>query len=166
MKTFQGKSITLLGKEKHLGDLAPNFKVLNNNNEETELSHYKSRYIILNVVPSLDTSVCDRQARTLNIELSERNDVMVLTISNDLPFAQARWCGNSGLENVITLSDYLTMDFAEKYGTNIKELRLQARSVFVLDEQRKIVYLEYVEEMSQHINFDDLLSFVKKLPKE
>ncbi|MFH0767927.1 MAG: thiol peroxidase [Bacillota bacterium] len=166
MKTFKGKPITLFGEEKHIGDQAPNFKVLNNNNEERRLSDYKARYVILNVVPSLDTSVCDRQARTVNIELSERKDVTILTISNDLPFAQARWCGNSGLENVITLSDYLDLDFAKKYGTNIKELRLQARSVFVLDEHRKIVYLEYVEEMSQHLNFDDLLSFVKKLPKE
>jgi thioredoxin-dependent peroxiredoxin len=120
----------------------------------------------LNVVPSLDTTVCDMQARTVNKELSERSDVLVLTISNDLPFAQARWCGNSGLPNIITLSDYLDLDFANKYGTNIKELRLQARSVFVLDADRKIIYAEYVDEMSQHLNFDELLTFVKKLPKE
>ncbi len=166
MKTFKGKPITLLGETKHVGDTAPNFKALNVNNETVHLSNYKSRYVILNVVPSLDTAVCDRQARTVNKELAERNDVIVLTISNDLPFAQARWCGNSGIENVITLSDYLDLDFAHKYGTNIKELRLQARSVFVLDQHRKIIYLEYVDEMSQHLNFDDLLSFVKKLPKE
>jgi len=114
----------------------------------------------------LETTVCDRQARTVNAELVERDDVSVLTISNDLPLAQARWCGNSGLENVITLSDYVDLDFANHYGTNIKELRLQARSVFVLDQTRKIVYLEYLDEMSQHINFDHLLSFVKELPKE
>ncbi|OHE26306.1 MAG: hypothetical protein A2Z84_08085 [Tenericutes bacterium GWA2_35_7] len=106
------------------------------------------------------------QARTVNSELAERQDVTVLTISNDLPTAQARWCGNAGLPNVITLSDHIDLDFAHKYGTNIKELRLQARSVFVLDEHRRIVYLEYVDEMSQHLQFDELLSFVKKLPKE
>ncbi len=166
MKTSKGKPITLLGVEKYIGDAAPNFTALNVNSEVKHLSNYKSRYIILNVVPSLDTTVCDRQTRTVNKELAERNDVTVLTISNDLPFAQARWCGNSGIDNVITLSDYLDLDFGNKYGTNIKELRLQARSVFVLDEHRKIVYLEYVDEMSQHLDFDNLLSFVKNLPKE
>jgi thioredoxin-dependent peroxiredoxin len=166
MKTFKGKPITLLGETKKVGDLAPDFKALSVKNETKHLSDYKSRYIILNVVPSLDTTVCDMQARTVNQELSERTDVLVITISNDLPFAQARWCGNSGLTNVITLSDYLDLDFGNKYGTNIKELRLQARSVFVLDEQRKIIYLEYVDEMSQHLNFDELITFVRKLPKE
>ena len=117
-------------------------------------------------MPSLDTTVCDMQARTVNKELTDRDDVLVITISNDLPFAQSRWCGNSGLNNVITLSDYLDLDFGNKYGTNIKELRLQARSVFVLDHNRKILYVEYVDEMSSHLNFDELISFVKKLPKE
>lgn len=166
MKTFGGKQITLHGATKHVGDLAPNFKVINNKFETKHLADYKTRYVVLNVVPSLDTTVCDRQARTVNKELSERNDIVVLTISNDLPFTQEKWCGSSGLENVITLSDYLDLDFANKYGTNIKELRLQARSVFVLDEKRKIVYLEYLDEMSQHLNFDELLTFIKQLPKE
>ncbi len=166
MKTFKGKPITLLGDTKKIGDLAPDFHALNTKSEVKNLSDYKSKYIVISVVPSLDTTVCDRQTRTVNSELTERDDVIVLTISNDLPFAQARWCGNSGLDNVITLSDYLDLDFATKYGTNIKELRLQARSVFVLDEQRRIIYLEYVDEMSQHLKFDELISFVKKLPKE
>jgi thiol peroxidase len=166
MKTFKGKPITLLGETKKVGDLAPDFHALNTKSEVKSLSEYKSKYIVISVVPSLDTNVCDRQTRTVNSELTERDDVIVITISNDLPFAQARWCGNAGLENVITLSDYLDLDFATKYGTNIKELRLQARSVFVLDEQRRIIYLEYVDEMSQHLKFDELISFVKKLPKE
>jgi thiol peroxidase len=83
-----------------------------------------------------------------------------------LPFAQARWCGNAGLDNIITLSDYIELDFGNKYGTYIKELRLLARSVFVLDQNRKIIYTEYVDEMSSHLNFDELLTFVKNLPKE
>jgi thioredoxin-dependent peroxiredoxin len=166
MKTFKGKPITLLGETKKVGDLAPDFKALSIKNEVKHLSDFKTKYVILNVVPSLDTTVCDVQARTVNLELSERSDISVITVSNDLPFAQSRWCGNAGLPNVITLSDHLELDFANKYGTNIKELRLQARSVFVLDEQRKIVYVEYVDEMSQHLNFDNLLTFVKQLPKE
>lgn len=166
MKTFKGKPITLLGDTKHVGDDAPDFKVLNNKSELMKLSDFKSKYIVLNVVPSLDTTVCDMQTRTVNKELTERNDVLVLTISNDLPFAQARWCGNSGLSNVITLSDHYDLDFAHQYGTLIKELRLQARSVFVLDEKRKIIYLEYVDEMSQHLDYDKLIPFVRELPKE
>ncbi|MCF7930650.1 MAG: thiol peroxidase [Acholeplasmataceae bacterium] len=166
MKTFGGKKVTVIGETKHVGDLAPNFKVVSNKFETKHLSDYKSRYVVLNVVPSLDTTVCDRQARTVNKELSERDDIVVLTISNDLPFTQEKWCGSSGLDNVITLSDYQELDFANKYGTNIKELRLQARSVFVLDEKRKILYLEYLDEMSQHLNFDELLTFIRQLPKE
>lgn len=166
MKTFKGKPITLLGETKKIGDVAPEFHVINNKLEEAKLSDYKSRYIILNVVPSLDTTVCDRQTRTVNKELTERDDVTVLTISNDLPFAQARWCGNADLPNVIALSDHVDLDFANKYGTNIKELRLQARSIFVLDKDRKIIYLEYVEEMSNHLNYDQLIEFVKQLPKD
>lgn len=166
MKTFKGKPITLLGDTKKVGDIAPDFKALNTKNEQKSLSDFKNKYIVLNVVPSLDTTVCDVQARTVNSELAEREDVLVITISNDLPFAQARWCGNAGLNNVITLSDHLDLDFAQKYGTLIKELRLQARSVFVLNEQREILYLEYVDEMSQHLNFDELIQFIKQLPKE
>ncbi len=166
MKTFKGKPVTLIGDTKKVGENAPDFKVLNNKNEYVNLSDYKTKYIIINVVPSLDTTVCDRQTRTVNQELSDIENLTVLTISNDLPFAQARWCGNAGLDNVITLSDYIELDFANKYGTYIKELRLQARSVFVLDEHRKIVYIEYVDEMSSHLDFDKLLSFVKNLPKE
>ena len=166
MKTFKGKPITLVRDIKKVGDKAPDFTVLSNKYEPIKLSDFKTRYIVLNVVPSLDTTVCDRQARTVNKELSEREDVLVLTISTDLPYAQARWCGNSGLPNVVTLSDYIDLDFGNQYGTLIKELKLLARSVFVLDEDRKMIYVEYVNEMSQHLNYDQLIPFVKELPKE
>ncbi|QWB96494.1 thiol peroxidase [Mycoplasmatota bacterium] len=166
MKTFKGKPVTLLGETKSVGDLAPNFHVINNKNETVELSDYKSKYVILNVVPSLETTVCDMQTKTVNKELTNRDDLVVLTISNDLPATQAKWCGASGLDQVITLSDHIDLDFANKYGTNIKELRLQARAIFVLDKQRKILYLEYVDEMSNHLNYDKLITFVKELPKD
>jgi len=166
MKTFKQNPITVLGDVKKVGDIAPNFKALSQGLEEMSLRDYKSKYIVLNVVPSLDTSVCSMQTRRVNQDLVSREDVTVLTISNDLPFAQSRWCGNAGLENVITLSDHRELDFANKYGTNIKELRLQARSVFVLDEKRKILYLEYLDEMTEHLNYDKLTEFVKALPKE
>lgn len=110
MKTFGGNPITVLGEVKKVGDLAPNFKALNKSLEEKELKDFKEKYIVLNVVPSLDTSVCDLQSRTVNKDLADRDDVLVITISNDLPFAQSRWCGNAGLENIITLSDHRNLD--------------------------------------------------------
>lgn len=166
MKTFKNNPITVLGTVKKVGDIAPDFKALSQDLEDKKLSDFKSKYIVLNVVPSLDTSVCSMQTRRVNSDLVSRDDVLVITISNDLPFAQSRWCGNAGLDNVITLSDHRELDFANKYGTNIKELRLQARSVFVLDENRKILYIEYLDEMSEHLDYDKLIDFVKALPKE
>ncbi len=166
MKTFAQNPITVLGQVQKLGYKAPNFKALAQDLHEKQLSDYKQPYIVLNVVPSLDTGVCDMQTRTVNQDLASRTDVLVITISNDLPFAQKRWCGNAGLDNVITLSDHRELDFANKYGTNIKELRLQARSVFVLDDKRNIIYLEYLDEMTNHINYDKLIQFVNQLPKK
>lgn len=166
MKTFKNKPITVLGDVKKVGDLAPNFKAISQSLEEKQLSDYTNPYIVLNVVPSLDTSVCDMQTRRVNEALVRREDVLVITISNDLPFAQARWCGNAGLSSVITLSDHRDLDFANRYGTNIKELRLQMRSVFVLNPKREIVYIEYLDEMTHHLDYDKLIKFVEALPKE
>lgn len=165
MATFGGRPITLVGETKKLGDQAPDFKVMKTNLEWVNLSDYKTPYIVLSVVPSLDTSVCSMQTRTVNEELASFDDLVVLTISNDTPFAQARWCGQAGLDNVITVSDNVLLDFAHKYGTDMKELRLQSRAVFVLDENRKIVYVEYLDEMSNHPNYDKLIAFIKQLPR-
>lgn len=166
MKTFKNIPITLLGTTQKVGNKAPNFKAVGQDLSERQLTDFTAPYIVLNVVPSLDTGVCDMQTRTVNQDLVSRDDVLVITISNDLPFAQKRWCGNAGLNNVITLSDHRDLDFSNKYGTNIKENRLQARSVFVLDEKRNIIYLEYLDEMTHHINYDSLINFVKQLPKK
>ncbi|MDD2575707.1 MAG: thiol peroxidase [Acholeplasmataceae bacterium] len=166
MKTFANNPITILGITQKVGNKAPNFKALAQDLSEKQLTDFTAPYIVLNVVPSLDTGVCDMQTRTVNQDLVSRDDVLVITVSNDLPFAQSRWCGNAGLDNVITLSDHRELDFANKYGTNIKELRLQARSVFVLDDKRNIVYLEYIDEMTHHINYDKLINFVNQLPKK
>lgn len=166
MKTMKGRPITVLGDVKKVGDVAPEFEVVNNNLEMVSSKTFDSKYLVLNVVPSLDTSVCDLQTKTINEELAQRDDLLVVTISNDLPFAQSRWCGNSGLDNVLTVSDYMNLDFANKYGVNIKELRLLARSVFVLNEKREIIYLQYLDEMGNHPNYDELLNFVKQLPRD
>lgn len=166
MKTFKNSPITVLGNVQQVGNIAPNFTALNQHLEEKSLNDYDTKYIVLNVVPSLDTGVCDMQTRRVNEELVKRDDVLVITISNDLPFAQARWCGNAGLDQIITLSDHKDLDFANKYGVNIKELRLLARSAFVLDKDKKILYIEYLDEMGNHLNYDALISFVSNLPRK
>lgn len=165
MATFGGTKVTLVGQTKKVGDQAPDFTAMNTKLEWVKLSDFKSRYIVLSVVPSLDTSVCSLQTRTVNSELASCDDLVVLTISNDTPFAQKRWCGNEGLDNIITLSDNIKLDFAHKYGTLMEELRLQSRAVFVLNQERQVIYVEYLEEMSQHPNYEKLVSFVKELPK-
>ncbi|HHT99235.1 MAG TPA: thiol peroxidase [Acholeplasma sp.] len=165
MVLFKGKQVTLLGKQAKVGDQAEDFKVINNKLEEVHLKDLKEKYLVISVVPSLDTTVCDLQTRTVNEELGKFKDVLVVTISNDLPFAQARWCGASGLTNVITLSDYNFHDFGMKFGVLIDELKLLARSVFVLDSKRKIIYAEYASETSQHLDYDQLLTFIKTLPE-
>lgn len=160
MKTFKQKPITVLGQPLKVGDIAPEFNVVDNKLEAAHLSDYKSKTIVLNVVPSLDTGVCSLQTRTINQKLSNYPDLLVLTISNDLPFAQRRWCGAEGLNNIITLSDYQQLDFAWKYGVHIEELRLLARSVFVLNSKREVVYVEYLDEMANHPNYEALFQFL------
>lgn len=163
MKTFKHSPITVLGTVKKTHEVAPNFSALNTNLEMVSLDSFKQKYVVLNVVPSLDTGVCSLQTRTINEQLASYKDMVVLTISNDLPFAQKRWCGAEGLDNVITLSDHRNLDFAMKYGVLIEELRLLARSVFVLNEKREIVYLEYLDEMSEHPNYENLFNFLNNL---
>jgi len=110
-------------------------------------------------VPSLDTGVCDKQTRRFNEEAAALGDnVVILTVSADLPFAQARWCGAAGVDKVQTLSDHYDMNFADAYGVHIKELRLDTRAIFVVDSANKIVYAEYVPEMTDFPDFDAALA--------
>ena len=105
--------------------------------------------------------MCDFQTKQFNQRLNDLEGVRVITISNDLPFAHRRWCASEGLEHITTLSDHRDLDFAMKYGTHIKELRLQARSAFVLDTNRTITYAEYLDEMSNHPDYESLIEHVK-----
>lgn len=164
MKTMKGNPITVLGEVLHVGDIAKDAVLVNQNLGETKLSSFKNDYLVISVVPSLDTSVCDLQTRQINERLASYKHVDVITISNDLPFAQKRWCGAAGL-NIVTLSDHKDLDFAMKYGVLIQELRLLARSIFVLDKHRKVLYVEYLDEMSQHPNYDRLFEYIESLKK-
>ncbi len=159
--TFLNDAITLLGNEVKVGDAAPDFTVLDNALSPVTLANSKGKVRLISVVPSIDTGVCDAQTRRFNEEASNLGDVEVLTISVDLPFAQKRWCGSNGLENVKTLSDHRDLSFGEAYGVHIKELRLLARAVFVIDSKDKVTYVEYVNEVTNHPNYEAAIEAVK-----
>jgi thiol peroxidase len=160
--TFGGNPLTVLGTQVKVGDSAKAFSLLKNDLSVSTLADYDGKIKVLNIVPSLDTGVCDSQTRKFNAELNDREDVVVITISNDLPFAQARWCGNAGLENAITLSAHRDDVFGTDYGVLIKELRLLSRTVIVLDQSNKVTYVEYVNEGTNHPNYEAALSHLKK----
>ncbi|QQZ10609.1 thiol peroxidase [Heyndrickxia vini] len=160
--TFKGNPVTVLGNEVKVGDTAPNFTVLANDLSEVTLNDTKGKVRLISVVPSIDTGVCDAQTRRFNEEASKLNNVEVLTISCDLPFAQSRWCAASGLENVKTLSDHRDLSFGEAYGVIMKELRLLARSVFVVDSNDKVVYVEYVGEGTNHPDYEKAIEAAKQ----
>lgn len=159
--TFKQNPVTLLGEEQKVGDKAPDFSVLANDLSEKTLADYTGKVKLISVVPSLDTGVCSEQTRRFNEEAAGLDNVVVLTISMDLPFAQARWCGANGIDNVETLSDHREALFGNNYGVLIKELRLLSRSIFVLDENNKITYAEYVPEVSDHPNYEAVLEHLK-----
>ena len=152
--TFKGNQVTLLGNQVKVGDKAPNFTVLANDLSQVTLDNTKGHVRLISVVPSLDTGVCDAQTRRFNEEAAKLDNVKVLTVSVDLPFAQKRWCGAAGIENVQTLSDHRDLSFGTAYGLAIQELRLLARAVFVIDSNDNIDYVEYVSEATNHPNYE------------
>lgn len=161
MTTFKGNEVTLLGKKVEVGQKAPNFTVLANDLSEVTLDDSKGSVRIISVVPSIDTGVCDAQTRRFNEEAASLENVKVLTVSVDLPFAQARWCGANGIENVQTLSDHRDLSFGEAFGVTIKELRLLSRSVFVVDSEDHVTYAEYLEEVTEHPNYEAAIEAAK-----
>ena len=158
--TFQGNPLTLEGTQVKVGDNAPDFTVVNNDLNPLKLSDTKGKRVFL-TVPSLDTPVCDTEVRRFNQEATNLGDVTVYTISMDLPFAQARWCGSAGIDKVITASDYKDREFGKNYGVYINELGLLSRAVFVVDENNKVTYVEYLNEITDEPNYDNALSALK-----
>ena len=162
--TMKGNPLTLLGPELKIGDMAPDVVLANNDLAPVPLSSYKGKICIISSVPSLDTPVCDMETRRFNEEAGELGDnVVTLTVSMDLPFAQKRWCGAAGVDKVVTLSDYGDMSFGYAYGVLIKELKLLARSVFVLDREGIIQYMQLVKEVADEPDYQGILDAVKKL---
>ncbi|MDQ0413005.1 thiol peroxidase [Mesobacillus stamsii] len=160
--TFKGNPVTLLGNEVKVGDQAPDFTVLANDLSEVTLNDSKGQVRLISVVPSLDTGVCDAQTRRFNEEAANLGNVKILTVSVDLPFAQKRWCGAAGIENVQTLSDHRELSFGQAYGVAIKELRLLTRAVFVVDSNDKVTYTEYVSEATDHPNYEAAVEAAKQ----
>lgn len=162
--TLKGNPITLVGPEIKVGDKAPDFKVNKDLMNQVSLADYAGKVKLISVVPSLDTGVCDAQTRRFNEEAAKLGEnVVVLTISVDLPFAQSRWCGAAGIDKVITLSDYKTKSFGEAYGVLIKEIQLDMRSIFVIDANDTVQYVEYLAEMTNHPNYEAAVEAVKAL---
>ena len=159
--TFKGNPVTLLGNEVKVGDKAPNFTVLANDLSEKSLDDFKGVRLI-SVVPSLDTGVCDAQTRRFNEEAANIDNVTVLTISVDLPFAQKRWCGNAGLEDAITLSDHRDLSFGKAFGVAIEALRLLTRAVFVVDSNNRVTYVEYVKEATNHPDYEAAINAARQ----
>ncbi|SNV64585.1 thiol peroxidase [Veillonella rodentium] len=160
--TFAGGPITLVGPEVKVGQQAPDFTVLSNDLQPKTLKDFDGKVKVISVVPSLDTGVCDAQTRWFNQDATSlSDDVVVLTISMDLPFAQKRWCGAAGVDKVVTLSDHKDTSFGEHYGFLIEELRLLSRGVVVINKDNKVTYVEYVPEVTQAVNFDAALEAIK-----
>lgn len=161
--TMQGDALTAVGMPLAVGAKAPDFKLTATDLSQKTLADFGDQVKLISIVPSLDTGVCDQQTRRFNEELSRLDGAVVITVSVDLPFAQKRWCGSAGLDGAITLSDHRDVSFGLAYGVVIEELRLLARAVLVLDQKNTITYVEYLEEMTDHPNYDVALEQVKAL---
>lgn len=162
--TMKGNPLTLVGEEIKVGDQAPDFVVVDNDLKPVRFSSFAGKIVVISSVPSLDTPVCDLETRRFNDEAGRLSqDVVVLTISMDLPFAQKRWCGAAGVDRVVTLSDYRDAEFGQAYGVLIKELRLLARTIFVVDRDRVVRYVQVVSELSREPDYDAVLAAVHEL---
>lgn len=162
--TFGGNEITVLGQEIHVGDEAPDFVAVNNDLSPYDSKEGKGKVRVFSVVPSIDTGVCELQTKRFNEEASKLgDDVEIVTISVDLPFAQGRFCAIEGIDQAKIVSDYKDLDFGEKYGFVIKEFRLLTRGIVVVDRDNKVAYVEYVPEVTNHPNYDKALEAVRGL---
>lgn len=162
--TFKGAPLTLIGPDIQVGDQAPEFTVLGNDLTPITLADSNGKTRLIVSVPSLDTPVCDLEVRRFNQEASQIPNVEVLVISMDLPFAQSRWCGAANVSNVKTASDHRDASFGEAFGVLIKELRLDARAIFAIDPNGKVIYKEIVSEVTQEPNYEAALKAVTNQP--
>jgi len=172
--TMKGKPLTLVGGwvqtddgvdgGVQTGGMAPEFVAVDNDLETVASPSFRGKVCVFVSVPSLDTSVCDVEVRRFNKEAAVlADDVLVVTVSMDLPFAQKRWCGAAGVDRVMTLSDYREASFGKAYGVLIAELRLLARAVFVVDREGMLRYQQLVRELTEEPDYDQVLEAVSKV---
>ena len=161
--TLKGNPFTLVGPELKAGEQAPDFSTIGSDLNPVTLADTTGKVRILSVVPSLDTPVCDAQTRRFNEEASRMAGVQIYTISMDLPFAQSRWCSAAGVDKVTMLSDHRDAAFGTSYGTLIKELRLNARALFVVDEENVVRYAQYVKEVGDHPDYEAALEAARRI---
>ncbi len=162
--TFKGTPLTVVGPRLKPGEPAPDFQLPGIDLSPVSLQDSAGKVRLISVVPSVDTSICDIQTRRFSEELGKMGDrVQGITVSADLPFAQKRWCGAAGVDNMVMLSDHQDMSFGKAYGTYIKELRLEQRALFVVDADGTLRYVEYVPEVSQHPEYDQALETLREL---
>ena len=162
--TSKGNPLTIIGEKLHVGDKAPDFKLAANDLSPVTLADSAGKVRLFSVTPSLDTGICDAQARRFNEEAAKYGDnVIIYTVSAEHPFNQRRWCGAAGIEAVQVISDHMDMNFGTAYGTYVKEIRLEQRSIFVVDENDVIRYIEYVPEIAQHVDYDAALAALDKV---
>jgi thioredoxin-dependent peroxiredoxin len=162
--TLRGNPFTLVGTEIKAGDKAPDVELLGNDLKPVRISSFKGKVVVVSAVPSLDTPTCDMETRRFNTEAAKLGeDIVILTVSTDLPFAQKRWCGAAGVDKVQTVSDHREAAFGQSYGVLIKELRLLARSIFVVDRTGVVQYVQHVKEVSQEPDYAAVIAAAKKL---
>lgn len=162
--TLKGSPLTLVGPELKVGDQAPEFTVRSSLVDTKSSSEYAGKIRLINVVPSLYTGICDAQTRRFNEEAAKLGDqVAILTISTDLPSSQQQYCAAAGIDKVEVLSDHYDVSFGTAYGVLIKELRLLARSIFIIDANNTIQYVAINKEMAEHPDYDAALAALQKL---
>jgi thiol peroxidase len=161
--TFAGNPVTLTGNPIKVGDKAPDFTGINQSLEPVKLSSFAGKTVVITVYPSIDTGVCQKQNHQFNKIASEMDDVVVLSVSLDLPFAQKRYCAAEGLDSIVTLSDHREREFGEKYGYLMKELALLARGTVVIDKEDTVQLVEIVPEVTEEPDYDAALEVLKKV---
>jgi thiol peroxidase len=162
--TMKGSPVTLVGSEVRAGDTTPDFMAIANDLSPVNFSAYRGKTCIISSVPSLDTPVCDLETKMFNEKaLVLGPDITILTVSMDLPFAQKRWCAAAGVEEVQTLSDHRDASFGTSFGVLIKELRLLARAVFIVDQEGTVQYVQLVKEITNEPDYEDIWKALKRL---
>jgi thiol peroxidase len=162
--TLNGKPQTVLGEALKAGDRAPDFRLRATDGSTKSLRDFAGKPLLVSVVPSLDTGICDAQSRRFDQEAVRlKEKVNFITVSVDLPTAQKRWCNEAAAETIQVMSDHFDMNFGDAWGTHVKEMRQEQRSVFVVDAGGVVRYVQYVPEIAQHPDYDEVLAALQKV---